>query len=257
MTSRKTTDQQSHSQRARSCLALRLGFRLGFDSCLGLCLDLPEQQQEATLQNHYLWQTEEIQTEGHTSRNLSSLPGQLRPEDRIRQRTSKNTHGFLSLRRKVSFEKELKKNQPVGATEPHAAVRLASVAVTPAQLLRLLHVCLSRTMEKDMQWSIPSWEPRGATENKNKQSLRNDKVKRRQCATTSDLTLLSSARLRHVARKQGSWRTVSAALISKHRHNCQKRLELHKTSSVQTCHVFTRQRQGQQTRNSWQHATLR
>jgi len=37
-----------------SCLALRLGFRFGSAFCLRLCLDLPEQHQEANLQNHSL-----------------------------------------------------------------------------------------------------------------------------------------------------------------------------------------------------------
>ena len=49
--------------------------------------------------------TEETHTEGHTSKNLASLPREARPEDKIPQRKRKIHMSFYLCIEKMSFEK--------------------------------------------------------------------------------------------------------------------------------------------------------
>ena len=135
--------------------------------------------------------TEETHMEGHTSKNLASLPREARPEDSFHNESEKYTWASISASKNV-FRKSLKKNQPVCGTQPHPDKRVGPVVGFPPQRLRCLDACLHRTMEKHMQWSKAS-------------------ATTRQWATTSLLVFVSSARLAQVDRKQRSWRTMNVA----------------------------------------------
>ena len=89
------------------CFVNQLWLRFGLGS---QSLALSEQQQEANPQNHSPFPlTEETHTEGHTSKNLASLPREPRPEDKIPQRKRKIHMGFyLCIQKCLSkkFEEE-------------------------------------------------------------------------------------------------------------------------------------------------------